>query len=57
VAEIIEAHEAVSAAPAIFLEKRGLGSAHIRAEAGTKQNPGGPAGEPPVGDCCTILTC
>jgi hypothetical protein len=55
--EIIEAHEGVSAAPAIPLQKQGLGSGHIRAEAGTKQNPGRPAGELPVGDCCTIVTC
>jgi len=57
VSEIIEAHEGVSATPAIPLQKQGLGSGHIRAEAGTKQNPGRSTGELPVGDCCTIVTC
>src|SRR5438105_11939990 len=36
VSEIIEAHEGVSAAPAIPLEERGFGSGHIRPEASTK---------------------
>ena len=56
VSEIIEANIGQPAAPAIFLEKRGLGSSHVGAEAAEEYNARGPAGEPPVGDCCTIVT-
>jgi hypothetical protein len=54
--EVVETHESVAAAPAIFLKERGFGSGHVRAETGAKQNTRGTTGEPPVGDCCTIVT-
>jgi len=54
--EIIKAHKSVPAAPAIFVEKRSLGSGHVGAEAAEKHHTRTATGEPVVGDCCSIIT-
>lgn len=54
--KIIEAHEGAAAPPAVFLEKEDLSAGHVGAKAAHKDDPGGLAGEPVVGDCCTVVT-
>ena len=56
VSEIIKAHKSVPAAPAIFVEKRSLGSGHVGAEAAEKHHTRTATGEPVAGDCCSVVT-
>ena len=56
VAKIIEAHKGAAAPPAVFLEKERLGAGHVRPKSAQEHDPGGLAGEPVVGDCCTVVT-